>query len=1024
MNQIKLLLTLVVLSFCFVSGHAQNMVDAGANQTIYCNGSVQLNATPMNGWTTLNNAGIVYGLNSVFFTSEQTGFTVGGFGMLYKTTDGGNNWSPQAMLSTGSLNSVYFINSTTGFVAGGSGLIQKTTDGGNTWIQQTSKTTSSLGSICFTSPLVGYMAGSRTILKTTDGGTTWTPYSLDATTYINSICFSSPDTGYAAGVGGVLLKTTDAGTTWVPQITGQTAEFYSIAFTSATTGYIVGTGGTILKTTDGINWSKYTAGKIFMEEGGSISTTNSRPLASAILLSVCFPTATTGYCAGYYQKNSIFMKTLDGGATWFEQPSNAGSKITSLCFPTQNVGYASGGGNLLKLTNGELKPMVYSWNPTEGLSNSTIANPVASPTQNTLYTVTASIPDNGYTGYQSFTDTVKVTLGTFLVTPAANKTIGCEGSVRLDSVKTNFSGSGRVTYKWVPSTGLSSDTIINPVASVTSLTTYTVTASTPGGCQATGQVNVSVVPLTVTATVDKTVVCSGAAQLASTTNYSGTKAVHYKWTPATGLSNDTLASPVATVSSQTVYSVTASTVTGCSAVGNVTVRVSGLTANAGADKTVQCGETAQLDGVTTNYNGTGRLRYKWTPLAGLSSDTIVNPKATVSANTTYTVTVTAFSGCTATDNVLVSVIPITVNVGADKSAACGVPVQLSVTSTNYTGTGLKYKWTPATGLNNDTLASPVAMAGNITYTLTVTTPTGCTASDNVAITGISLDKPALSYIGINGKNKNVLVWTKPTSGKINSFNVYKETNVSNSYTKVGSVPIDSASVFVDQSSNPDVQSNKYKLSVLDACGNESALSDYHKTMHLSINKGINTIWNLIWEAYEGYTVSTYNIYRGTTPDKIQIIGSLSGSNTQFSDYTAPAGYVYYQIEAVSTGTSGVKQEVKSNVLSTVETVAFTSRSNIATNKSGMDGLNELKDISDLLSIYPNPATSTIQVKVGQSGVNDLKICIYNAMGVPVLTEETLQNEPEMNISNLTNGIYLLQVKTDKYVGIQKLIIQK
>jgi hypothetical protein len=602
-----------------------------------------------------------------------------------------------------------------------------------------------------------------------------------------------------------------------------------------------------------------------------------------------------------------------------------------------------------------------------------------------------------------------------------NKIIGCEGSVKLDSVKTNYSGSEKLKYQWTPSAGLSSDTIANPIATVTSFTTYTVTVST-STCSASGQVSVSLSPLNVVATANKTIVCSGSAQLMAATNYTGKSTLHYKWTPSTGLSNDTIANPVAKVSSQTMYTVNVSTDTGCSATGYVSVDVINLTANAGVDKTTQCGQTVQLDAVSTNYNGTATLRYKWIPSNGLSNDTIANPKATVNSNTSYTVTVTATSGCTASDVVLVNITPLTVNVGADKTAVCGASVQLGVGVTNYTGTGLKYKWTPSIGLNNDTLANPVTTAGNITYLLTITTPSGCTATDNVAILSTSFEKPVIDFVGINEKNKNILKWNKPTNGKINSFNIYRETNVSNSYLKIGSVPYDSASVFVDTSSNPDVQSNKYKISILDACGSETAMSNYHKTMHLSINKGINTIWNLIWEAYEGFSVSTYNIYRGTTPTNIQIIGSLSGSNTQFSDYTAPAGYVYYQIEAVSSNLASAPTLTQK--IPSATDVNYSSRSNIASNNGGENALFQLKDISNEIIISPNPASNKIELVINKNYIQGMKLHIFNLTGSLIIDQDLSENKQFIDLSAFSNGIYILSVTSNKFTGNQRLIIQK
>lgn len=1013
----------VLLLFCSAGiVNAQTMVDAGPNQTIYCSGSVQLTATPMNSWANIISVQPLTPLNSVFFPTPEMGFAVNTMGMVFNIFDRGTMWVQGPFVTPGiALYSVYFIDSNIGFIVGASGTIFRTTNSGNTWEPVTSGTTSTLRSIFFTSAAIGYIVGSSgTILKTTNGGTTWFPLSSGIITSLYSVFFPSPETGYATGMSGVLLKTTDAGATWAPQTTGVTGTLYSVSFPTPTTGFVSGLGGTILKTIDGTNWIKYAADSIYMETGNeSVSKTNGRLLGPAALNSIHFTSATSGYIAGGYGSSGIFLKTIDGGTTWFEQPCNGSSKMTSLCFPTENVGYAVGGlGKIMKITAGEMNPLSYSWSPTNGLSDPYIPNPIANPTNTTTYTVYAYDTTNPM---NSFTDTVKVSFETLSVNTGSDKTIGCEGSIQLDSAKTNYIGPDKLRYKWTPATGLNSDTIVNPIATVTGQTTYTVLVSTANGCSASGIVTVGIGPLAVAASVDKTVICSGSAQLSATTNYSGKSVLHYKWTPATGLSNDTIANPVATVNTQTVYTVNVTSDTGCSATGSITVKVSNLTANAGADKTVKCGETVQLDAVTTNYNGTGALRYKWSPAEGLSNDTIANPIVTGGGISNYIVTVTAPSGCKATDNVAINVSPLTLSVGADKTASCGTQVQLGVTSTSYTGTGLKYKWTPATGLNSDTIANPVAVASNITYTLTVTSPTGCTASDNVAISILPMDKPVINYVGINEKNKNIVAWTKPTTGKINSFNVYRETNVSNAYTKVGSVPFDSVSVYVDTISKPDVQSNKYKISIFDACGNETPLSDYHKTMHLSINKGINAVWNLIWEAYEGYPVSTYNIYRGSTPSNIQIIGSLSGSNTQFSDYTAPAGSVYYQIEAINTAASGVKQQLKTGVKSVVET-AYSSRSNIATNTS--TGIHQVIDISDQFTILPNPAKDKIKLMVNRNSDEPMKLNIYNVIGSPVITDRLTQNEQMIDIRNLKNGVYFIEIKSENNSGIQKLIVQK
>ena len=69
------------------------------------------------------------------------------------------------------LSSVYFTSPTTGYAVGNWGTIMKSTDGGLTWATMPSGTTEDLVALFFTSPAAGYAVGtSGTILKTEDAG--------------------------------------------------------------------------------------------------------------------------------------------------------------------------------------------------------------------------------------------------------------------------------------------------------------------------------------------------------------------------------------------------------------------------------------------------------------------------------------------------------------------------------------------------------------------------------------------------------------------------------------------------------------------------------------------------------------------------------------------------------------------------------------------------------------------------------------------------------------------------------------
>jgi Secretion system C-terminal sorting domain len=375
-------------------------------------------------------------------------------------------------------------------------------------------------------------------------------------------------------------------------------------------------------------------------------------------------------------------------------------------------------------------------------------------------------------------------------------------------------------------------------------------------------------------------------------------------------------------------------------------------------------------------------------------------------------------------NLSVSSLPVFVNqlkanAGADKTGICGSSVQLTSAATVYGGTGLlRYKWTPATGLNNDTIPSPTAtITGERTYVMAITTANGCIGSDTVALHIIPMTKPDIGIVGISSSNKNRVVWNKPVSTGIASYIVYRETNVTDVYEKIGSTSYDSLSVFVDNQSAADIKSNKYKLSIFDKNGLESAQSNAHKTMHLTINKGQNNTWNLIWEPYEGFTVSTYNIYRGTNLNNLNFIDATSASSSQYSDISAPTGDVYYQMEVISptlvnpTKTPATIQKSKDSETSTLASYS-SSRSNIATNV--ISAINELEETK--INIYPNPVKNEFRIDFEGGSTFE----ILNLMG-QVVYNGNLNMSHVVSTTHLNLGVYLIRIKTGTSFEYRKII---
>src|SRR4030095_3510713 len=79
-------------------------------------------------------------LSAVSFVNDTTGFIASNDTLVYKTTDGGMNWSHYSIVNNNYFNNLFFLNKDTGFAVGGYGIVNgaiaKTVDGGLTWTSQ------------------------------------------------------------------------------------------------------------------------------------------------------------------------------------------------------------------------------------------------------------------------------------------------------------------------------------------------------------------------------------------------------------------------------------------------------------------------------------------------------------------------------------------------------------------------------------------------------------------------------------------------------------------------------------------------------------------------------------------------------------------------------------------------------------------------------------------------------------------------------------------------------------------------
>jgi len=241
----------------------------------------------------------------------------------------------------------------------------------------------------------------------------------------------------------------------------------------------------------------------------------------------------------------------------------------------------------------------------------------------------------------------------------------------IDNVEFTCSGgSGPLTYNWSPAGSLNNATILNPIATVATTTTYTVTVTDSNGCSNVDSVTIVIQILDVVTGGD-TSICNGdSIQMNTTSNIDGTL---YNWSPVTGLSCTTCPNPMVSPDTTTTYYVSGS-ISICNDVDSITITVNpNPVPYAGNDTFLCINDSIQL-------NGTGGVNYYWAPSAGLSDDSISNPFAKPLITTTYSLTVVSDSGCSAIDTleIIVNGPPAVVATSIRDTICAGDTTQLNV----------------------------------------------------------------------------------------------------------------------------------------------------------------------------------------------------------------------------------------------------------------------------------------------------------------------------------------------------------
>lgn len=170
---------------------------------------------------------------------------------IVTTTDGGVNWFAQSYTYPDWVMGVHFLNRQKGFAVGINGKIYRTINGGSNWTLVSTITPQNiLRRVAFADDLNGIAVGDLgTVARTTDGGETWSKIQLSKP-YLNSffaVSFLDNNTGFISGDGGIILKTTNAGASWERQESPTMHRVLGMQYISENEAAMVGAFGQILR---------------------------------------------------------------------------------------------------------------------------------------------------------------------------------------------------------------------------------------------------------------------------------------------------------------------------------------------------------------------------------------------------------------------------------------------------------------------------------------------------------------------------------------------------------------------------------------------------------------------------------------------------------------------------------------------------------------------------------------------------------------------------------------------------------
>jgi len=185
--------------------------------------------------------------------NDEVLVTVGSYGVIVVSKDGGQSWQRQKLEQQPSLIDITHCPDGSLVALAMEGQVWLSQDNGGSWTEHDIGTAEVPQAItCDPAGQLWVVASYSTILNSSDLGSSWEMHSFDEDLIFSDVQFFSLSDGLVTGEFGTLMLTRDGGQSWA-RAEPVPAEFYPMAslFLDMEHGWVAGLNGTVFHTSDG-----------------------------------------------------------------------------------------------------------------------------------------------------------------------------------------------------------------------------------------------------------------------------------------------------------------------------------------------------------------------------------------------------------------------------------------------------------------------------------------------------------------------------------------------------------------------------------------------------------------------------------------------------------------------------------------------------------------------------------------------------------------------------------------------------